>query len=94
VDGGGVDDGAVVWAKDRCTTVDVWMPESKNMEMAPNTNDTNTGTYLRINPPSGKAANCTVWKYHKGRPPLLDKRKRPGVIIRPNQTSSSVTDQT
>src|ERR1035437_10699962 len=76
-DGDGVG-GAVAWAKERCTTVEVWTPNNKNMETAPSTNDPNTGTYLRIYPPSGKAGNCTVWKYRKGAP----KGKKPPPITR------------
>lgn len=75
--------GEVVWAKakDRCTTVEVWGLTS-DMHTAPSTNEQSKGVYLRITPPSsGRAGNCTEWKYREGEAPPIKPRR----IIRPKR---------
>ncbi len=58
------------WAKAKCATVDVWLPESmRNIEKAPALNDPNASITLDITPAPHNGAGCAVWRYHYGPPP-------------------------
>jgi hypothetical protein len=63
------------WAKTGCRKVEVWGLSKKYMQMAPSKNDPNAIVSFRITPPSsGKAGDCTVWKYRDGKAPWKPKR--------------------